>query len=108
MLEEIVAEMKKNALANQLDVKNGKYPDQEKSVKRVAIGDVLCHLMFTCDLFPGDKKIWHLSLSTIPYGPVPEETADQLRKAFFGEAQSFEMPSFLHGNRMKQYVSRVQ
>lgn len=107
MLEQIAAEMKQNALKVKLDIKKGIYPQMSDTTKRVAVGDVLCHVMFTCDKFPGDKEIWHLSLSTMPYGPVPEETAQRVRQAFFGEAQSFEMPSILHGKCMKQYLARV-
>lgn len=42
----------------------------------------------------------------IPYGPVPLETAEVVKIAFFGDG-AVEMPSFLHGNNMKQYLCEV-
>lgn len=105
MLEQIAAEMKAKALASKLDFANNKVPTYEDSTKTVAVGDAMVKLMLTCDVFPG-KEMWHLSMSTIPYGPVPAETAEKVRKVFFGDS-AIEMPSALHGNRVKQYVARV-
>ncbi len=107
MLEQIAAEMKAKALSRKLDVKRNQFPPAADSTKRVAVGDVLCHLLFTCDVVAEDKCFWHLSLSTIPYGPVPQETAEFVRKAFFSDTDSLEMPSFLHGKNMKQYLARI-
>lgn len=106
MLEQIAAEMKARALANKLDFANNKVPTYEDSTKTLAVGDMMVKVMFTCDVFPG-KEMWHLSMSVIPYGPVPDETTERVRKAFFGKSESFEMPSALHGNKMKQFVARA-
>ena len=107
MLEKIAAEMKARAIASKLDVKNGVFPSVEDSIRQVAVGDTLCKLMLTCDIYPEKGELWHLSFSTIPYGTVPEELADRIKKAFFGEAEVINFPSFLHGNKMKQYLARV-
>lgn len=98
--------MKAKALAHKLNIEKDQVPSLKESTKRVAVGDVLCHLLFTCDVI-GDKSLWHLSLSTIPYGPVPKETAEFVRKAFFSDTESIEMPSFLHGENMRQYLARI-
>jgi hypothetical protein len=107
MLETIAAEMKAKAVASKLDIAQGKVPAYEDTTKTIAVGDQMVKVMFTCDVFPGNKEIWHLSMSVIPYAPVPTEVAERVRKAFFGESETFEMPSFLHGDRMKQFVARV-
>lgn len=107
MLEQVVAEMKAKALASKLDVAQGKTPSYDESVKTVAVGDAMVKIMLTCDVFPGNKQLWHLSMSTIPYAPVPAEITELVRKAFFGDTESIEMPSLLQGNRVKQFIGRV-
>lgn len=50
----------------------------------------------------------HLSMSTQTYEPFPLDTAEKIRKVFFEGLESFEMPSILHGNKVKQYLAKVK
>lgn len=112
-LEIAAEELRKSARKNPLDLlKSVSMSDLQ--IKEMSIGDckrfvevdgVYLKLMFTYDIFPGDVAVWHLSVST-RQGSIPHSILSKVLTAFFKNEEVMEMPSFLHGDNVRQFISR--
>jgi hypothetical protein len=76
------------------------------NVERIDVDGFLIKLLFSYDLFPDNRSMWHLSIST-DGNMVPESVLVKIKNAFFKDAEVIEMPSILFRGKVKQYISRV-
>lgn len=112
-LEIVAEELKKSAREHPLDLLKS-MSMSELQIKEMSIDDckriievdgVPLKLMFTYDVFPGGRAIWHLSVS-VRQGQVPSSILQKVLAAFFKEEEIMEMPSFIQGENVRQFISR--
>ena len=102
-LDLVAKDMIEQAKQNPLDVTKPLMSTGPTEVKRINVDNIIVKLMFSYDVFPGGKAVWHLSEST---GDVlPDSVLAKIKKAFFKDAEIIEMPSVI-SSKVKQYLSK--